>query len=464
MVEQSSVGPILANVIDSPPLDGFVPFVTVSVTDAHTEDPWNPYNSDACDANYVVGNYLTDAPEVNFAKGIFDTGASASLMSYEDAYLTGVDPNYVTSSLVILQGAASSAYAWASQPLGIFLGGIDMLDSNGLLLDDSDLAGEYNVSIIVGDPIESPYVPTAIGAPFAIFFSTVFCNNKQIPVEVDGNDVNSPRVRVYAHDDSRIPYYPNKIYLELRPSSVGYIQYFPCIYIPGILECPDGDGSPLTPTIIVDGMWLAQALFFVSSVDVTNKGHSAIDKDGFMYDTGAQVTVLSEAICARLELDPHDPCFVVPITDVTGQVTDVNGYYVDSLEIVGSPWLSFTNVPVLMLDVNSPEGGILDGIIGMNLFNELNFVFRGGGLFGMGAPLIRYEPVCRVTGDIAPFCGDCTVDNLDLGELCAHWLDTPSEPDWNPDADLAPIPAPDEHINIRDYAVLALHWLETVSP
>jgi len=464
-LEAESTGAVLANVIDSPPLDGFVPFVTVSVTDARIYDPLNPYNSDAYDVNYVEGNYLTDSPESDYALGIFDTGASASLISYLDAYQTGMEPDYVTSSPVILQGATGQALAWASQALGIFVGGIDTLDANGLLLDDSGLAGEYNVSIIVGDPIESPNLPTAIGAPFAIFFSTVFCNSKQLPVNVDGNDVNAPRLRVYAHDDSRIPYYPNKIYLELRPTSVGYIQYFPCIYIPGILECPDGDGSPLIPTVIVDGMWEDQALFFVSSVDLTHDSNSAIDKDGFMYDTGAQVTVVSEAIGARLGFDPYDPCFVVPIVDVTGEVTNVNGYYVDLLEIVATPaWLSFTNVPVLMLDVASPEGGYLDGIIGMNLFNDLNFVFRGGGLFGMGAPYIRYEPVCRVTADIAPFCGDCSVDYLDLGELVSHWLETSTSPNWNPDADLAPESAPDEKVDFLDYAVLAEHWLEATTP
>ncbi|MHC4720786.1 MAG: hypothetical protein ACYSYT_09960, partial [Planctomycetota bacterium] len=328
-LDVKSTGVVLANVIDSPPLDGFVPFVTVSVTDAKIQDPYNPYMSDACDVNYVEGNYLTGItsnPESDYAMGIFDTGASGNLISPLDAYRTGMYPDYVTSSPVILLGAGGSqADAWASQPVGIFVGGIDILDVNGLLVDDSSLAGEYNVSIIVGDPITSPNVPTAIGAPFAIFFSTVFCNNKQLGVEVDGNDVNSPRVRVYAHDDSRIPYYSNKINLELRPTQVSAVQYFPCVHIPEIQECPDGDGSPQTPTIVVDGWWTYQGLYFVSSVDLTHKGTSSIDKDGFMYDTGAQVTVVSEAIGARLGFDPEDPCFIVPIVDVTGQVTNVNG-------------------------------------------------------------------------------------------------------------------------------------------
>ena len=127
-----------------------------------------------------------------------------------------------------------------------------------------------------------------------------------------------------------------------------------------------------------------------------------------------------------------------------------------------------TAIISILLKLSPHQHGLVSpkyqSLIGMNLFNELNFVFRGGGLSGMGAPYIRYEPVCRVTGDIAPFCGDCSVDHLDLGELCSHWLQTPSAPDWNPDTDLAPNPTPDGKINFLDFAILAAHWLEEVIP
>jgi hypothetical protein len=186
-----------------------------------------------------------------------------------------------------------------------------------------------------------------------------------------------------------------------------------------------------------------------------------------MFDTGAQVTVISEAIAARLQLNPDKADFEAEIMDVTGDVTIQPGFYIDSLEITAMPeWLSFTNVPVIMLDVDSPEGGYLDGIIGMNLFVDLNFVFHGGGmtLYGGSPPYIEFEPICRIIGDIAPEGGDCAVDFLDLAALADAWLTSLETPNWNPKADLAPQPNGDSLINLLDFAALAEHWLQTTAP
>ena len=101
-----------------------------------------------------------------------------------------------------------------------------------------------------------------------------------------------------------------------------------------------------------------------------------------MIDTGAQVSVISSRIAARLELDIQNPEFLEEIVDVTGTSTMVPGFYIDFIEIPAlGEWLSFTNVPVILFDVSSPEGGTLDGIIGMNLFGDFNLILRGGGLF-----------------------------------------------------------------------------------
>jgi hypothetical protein len=452
--------PIIATVFDSPPIDGLISWIVVSVTDAHNE----PYELDAIPTTEVVGNYLTSSPEADYVIGIFDTGASASLMGDDDAAQAGLfDSGLVTSSTVELIGATSSVLAFASHPLGLFIDGLSAIEPNGLLIDNTNMLGTTNVSIIVGDPIESPNLPTAAGAPLAVYFSAAFCNNRPLTVTRDSNEFTAPYIRFYDQSDANIPYYSNKIYLELRPTDVVSVQYFPCIE--GMMDCPDGDGSPLAPTIIVDAWWEYQGLFFVSSVDLTHGDKSAIDRDGFIFDTGAQITVIGESTAARLGLNPADPDFEVEIVDATGSTTIAPGFYIDSLDITATPeWLGFTNIPVVMLDVQSPEGGYLDGIIGMNLFVDLNFVFHGGGLPGQPAPFVRFEPVCRITGDIIPKCGNCIVDYLDLAELVSHWLETSISPDWNPECDLAPPSSPDGTVNFLDFAVLAEHWLEGVGP
>jgi hypothetical protein len=148
---------------------------------------------------------------------------------------------------------------------------------------------------------------------------------------------------------------------------------------------------------------------------------------------------------------------------VTGDVIMAPGFYIDVVDIPAlGEWLSFTNIPVVLLDVPSPEGGTVDGIIGMNLFNDLNFVLRGGGLFLQDDPSVEFKII--VIGDIAPAGGDGKVDYLDLAELAAHWLETSSSPSWNPLCDLAPRRNPDGIINFLDFAVMAEHWFEGVGP
>jgi hypothetical protein len=325
------------------------------------------------------------------------------------------------------------------------------------------MLGEYNVSVIVGDPVESPNLPTAIGIPLGVYFSTAFCNNKQLSVTIDGNDFNSPYISFYSLDDSSVPSYSNIIDLQLRPSDASAVQYLPCDLL-GL--CGDEpDGTPLYPSTIW-GMLSSQSLYFLPWVNLADGNYSIDNIDGFMLDTGAQVTVISRTIASGLHLSTKTPDFTVEIQDVTGQVTVAPGFYLDSLDIpADGEWLEYTNVPVIALNVDSPEGGHLDGIIGMNLFVDLNFVIKGGGLMGQGySPTLEFESVCRITGDIVPKCGNCIVDNLDLAELADHWLEDSNSPNWYPECDMAPPSSPDGMVNFLDFAVLAEHWLEGIEP
>lgn len=459
---ESATEAVFAAVIDSPPINGFVPWIVVSVTD----EAGGFWDIDAVPRTEVVGNYLTNNPESDYAIGIFDTGASVHIISDDDAFKTGIydyDPNLVTHQPVELLGATGTATGYASQPLGIFIGGLDILEPNGLLMDDSNMVGETNVSIIVGDPVESPNLPTAVGIPLAVYFSTAFCNNKQVSVTIDGNDFNSPYIKFYELGDLSVPTYSNGINLELRPTDADKVQYFPCDLL-GVCD-DDPEGSPAIPSTIW-GAASNQSLYFLPIIHLGDANESVTSEHRFMFDTGAQVTVIGTTMAAGLRLDLQKPEFPVEIQDVTGQVTIELGFYIDSLDIVASgQWLEYTNVPVVVLDVQSPEGDILDGIIGMNLFVDLNFMVKGGGMSTQGhIPRLEFEPVCDVPGDIAPACGDCEVDHLDLGELCAHWLETSASPNWNSAADLAPPSSPDEQVNFLDYAVLAEHWLEGTTP
>jgi predicted aspartyl protease len=458
---EESAGAIFATVIDSPPIDGFVPWVAVAVTDKRHD--YFDMIFDANDTNSVEGNYLTANPEADYAVGIFDTGASGHVMAHDAATQAGLSGSYLTSTLVEISGVTGSVWAVISQPIGIFVDGIGAVEPNGLngmLYDTSGMVGEWNTTVAVGDAVESPNLPTVIGTPLSVYFATEFRNDQQITVTHNGEDSNSsPDMFFYELSDPCCPSYPNVIPLELRPSfGVFGVQY--------VFDPFDPFFSPISPSIIMGaGLQPLQSVFFVHSVDLYEGDKSAIDKDRFMFDTGAQVTVIGSRIVARLGLDPADPNFEVPIQGVTGDTIMVPGFYIDVLEIPAiGEWLSFTKVPVIFLDVPSPEGGTLDGIIGMNLFVELNFVLRGGGMFLQDDPRIEFGPIpYHIIADIAPRGGDGVVDFLDLAVFVDAWPATkePRSPNWNPKCDMAPISNPDGVVDFRDFAVLAGYWRDT---
>lgn len=443
----SLLEPVLMGIVESPPIDGFVPYVAVAVTDARLDD----MEFEATPEPVITGSYLTTSPQTSFAVGIFDTGASASLIGYANAVKTGIyGSGLVTDSPVVLTGASGSVTALASYPLGLFVDGLGAIEPNGLLLNTSGFRGESNVSIVVGTPPLVADLPTAIGAPVAVFYTTAFDNEHKITRIVDANEYRSPSITLYEPGDSAVPAWnESSIPLELRPSGAYSVQYWPTFDY-GTL-----DFYPLIPSVIGNFLTVPQSLFFVSSVDLADAGHTAIDRKKFMFDTGAQVTVVGSAVASRLALNPNNPDFQVEITDVTGATTMKPGFYLDSLEIPAlGQWFSATNVPVVMLDVASPEGGYLDGIIGMNLFNGFNMVFRGGSLYD--PPFLDIKLITNIA-DIAPAGGDGMVNMLDAAAICAAWLTQLGQAGWNPAADIAPTGS-DGIINFKDYALIAANY------
>jgi len=445
-------------VIDSPPVAGFIPYIAVTVTDKRSDD----FDWVAEAHTSVVGGYLTASPETDFVVGLFDTGAGFHLMGYDSAMRTGIyAADLLTPNSVDIIGATNSASARVSQPLALFIDGLEAIDPNGMTLDASNMVGQSNVSIVVGEePLPGqPGLPTAVGAPMSVNFVTVIENDRQITVTYDGNDYTSPAIRFYGHDDARIPAFSNQVPLSLIPAGAFNVQY-----LPDLEAIIDFAFQPGQPSIIVGNS--AQSLFFIESVDLYDNGHSAIDKNRFMLDTGAQITVISSAIGSRLGLNPAKADFEVEIEDATGAITIKPGFYVDSLEIPGlGDWLQFTNVPVILLDVSSPEGGTLEGIIGMNLLTEFNLVLSGGGLFGQDPPSLGFERIkAGLVADIAPDGGDGVVDYLDFAAFAAAWHSTPEAANWNPKADIAPQPSPDGIVDFLDLAVFMEFWLAETSP
>ncbi len=448
--------PVAANVIDSPPKAGFVPWIAVAVTDASIGFDFFAYPEAS-----VTGNFLTLNPETDYGIGIFDTGAAASIMGNDVAATAGIfDAGLDGPATIEIAGVTGSVEAIVSYPLGLFIDGLDAIepispsDANGLL-DTSGMVGESNVSIALGQVPEpnAPDLPTAIGSPMSVYFAADFRVDQQITVTHNGEQFSGPNITFYEYDDPCVPSYPNKIALELRPAggAVAYLFGFdPCTF----------EIYPTAPSMIIGNT--AQSLFFFPEVDLTEGNNSAPDKDEFIFDTGAQLTVIGTSLVASLGLNPADPDFEVKVQGVNGQTAMVPGFYIDSLQIPAiGQWLSFTNVPVIHLDIASPEGGFIDGVIGMNLFVDYNFVFNGNAFEVLDPPYIEFEPIPEpIIADIAPEGGDHKVDILDLLAFAKAWQSTEGAPNWNLKCDMAPQPTPDGKIDGLDFGVLFEHWLE----
>ena len=464
LLAQTTTRPIVTTVIDSPPINGLVPWIVVIVTDKRSEElDLVSVQTTSIDGNSPPGYN----PQTDYVIGIFDTGASAHLMGNAAAIQSCLFPDLVSDNSIWISGVVDYVETWVSQPLGIFIDGLGAISPGGLLTNTSGMVGQTNVSILVGQSGGSVELPTAIGSPLAVYYTAVFYNDQQITITRNNEQFTAPTITFHEHNDSAIPSYSKIIPLELRPLGGHNVQYIPDFDIFGNLLEGNLDfdfSTPQTPSTIIGN--LSQSVFFVHSVDTTEGGNTAFDKNRFMFDTGAQVTVIGSRIAARLGLDPCSPEFMEVIQGVTGKTKDVPGFHIDLLQIPAlGEWLTFTNVPVILLDIASAEGGTLDGIIGMNLFTDFNFVLRGGGLFLEDDPKLEFEPIAYNTiADIAPANGDGTVDLLDLATFVQAWLATPSSPNWNSKADMAPYPSHDGRVDLLDFAVLADYWLETTTP
>ena len=460
MAEATST--VLSNVINSPPVDGFVPWIAFTITDERGGD----FEPSAVPHFSLEGSYFTSQPSKNYAIGIFDTGASVHVLSYQASNITGIYANSdetLTPNVTEIQGVNGSVFPWVSQPLAIFINGLqavepnDLNDPNDWLLNTSSMVGQSNVSIAVGDEPEigAPDLPNAFGSPMAINFTTVISNNRKLWCKYAGDTYTGPQIDFYESGDPQIPDYPITVPLNLIPSGSSDVQFIPDYE--ALLD--DLTYRPGIPSIILGNS--AHSLFFVNSVSLHDATYSAVQQDRFMLDTGAQVTVIGSNVGSLLALDPQNPEFEVDIIGVTGGTTVAPGFYIDSLDIPAlGQWLQYTNIPVILLDVASPEGGTLDGIIGMNLFNEYNMVLKGD----YSNPTLKVQHIGpHILGDIAPELRDFKVDLIDLSAFCQAWLSNDQSANWNPYADMAPLAELDGTVNLQDLSVFAENWLIGVS-
>jgi len=92
------------------------------------------------------------------------------------------------------------------------------------------------------------------------------------------------------------------------------------------------------------------------------------DDQIFLFDTGAQLSTITEDQAAAMGFDLDAPEFTISVQGAAGVVEDLPGFTMDELSIptLEGGTLTFRNVPVYAIDVAED----IQGILGMNLFNS----------------------------------------------------------------------------------------------
>jgi hypothetical protein len=382
------------------PVGGFLPLVGIGLTDEFKDGDSLDYDFFAAESAAVGGALLGSGGSPFFDLAILDTGANGSLLTTSAYAGFDLDGNEFDGTVVIeVGGATGTMDTVVTDPLGIYATGLaNRLPGAPLALDQTKLLGQTNVSLLAMPP-ESE-LPNVLGLPFASQYATRIRNDEPQLFDHQGQTVRTPQIE-FLPLGSGGQGITRRAPLTLAPSSS--FNTLP-LYAPDLFnifnEIPLHE-NPTGHTHLNDGMASRAALFL--SVDVENESE-AIENANFFFDTGADVTVLSELNAARLGFDVvlDEPEFTVAVVGSGGARLEVPGFFVDefTVEAVGGN-LTATNVPVVVLNVTNPAdpGNLVPGIVGMNLFSGRNLVIDPDPSLGagnLGPHLYIGDPVTTV--------------------------------------------------------------------
>ena len=408
-------GEASAGILDypRPPLAGFSPLVAITTSDEQSNDDFD-FEHDLQDA-YVgcplnPGPTCPPAPAVtqDYIIGILDSGSVVDLVAGPSAAVIGLTGSHLTGNEFPIGGVGGTLNADLSYPVGFFAQGLSAVNANGEL-DLNQVIGHSNVSIVVAPDIScsnGESLTAVAGTALMSFFASVVRVDSPQRVMVGGRTITSPDVRLLDLLDPSIPVYPRSISIEFG----GYMPVTTASYYPDFEDLE----TPMFPTLLSMtplSIPLGGAFFATVGLLQGEPGPlNPIQTMRALVDTGAQSSIMSQGMAANLNLDLLNPDFMVDVCGLGGLVEDVPGFYVDYVKMNASGGaLEFSRAPFVVLDLDSPEGGVLEGVLGMNFFWNRNIVFDPS--FTASSFLHVSNPIPLAYGD---FDRDFDVDQDDL--------------------------------------------------
>jgi hypothetical protein len=387
---------INASVFAAVPLGGFIPFVGIGLTDEF-KDSFDATFFIADKETSMVGTPLTGNAGIYYDLALFDTGAATHILTPQASGINGFNINgngFNGTNTQIIGGATGQQVLDINDPLAIFAAGLGNRVSAGsnLVMNTAAFRGQSSFATLSAR--SGWTLPNILGLPMAAQHSITIKNSEPQIFTLGGRTVRTPQVEFGDLGEGgggitrRAP-------LKIRPgasfiSGPIYVQNLDIFG--GNLEFHE---NPLSPTVIQNG-----GLFI--DVDMANGNRSFQDKE-FLFDTGADMTVVSEITAARLGFDVvlDAPDFILEVEGSGGVTSGIPGFYIDELNIdtVGGTF-TLHNVPIAVLDVTNPNdpGNVIDGIIGMHLFTGRDLKIDANpsvGQGGVGPSLYISNPVTQ---------------------------------------------------------------------
>lgn len=380
------------------PLGGFIPFVAIGLT-----KEFETFDTDPTGAFYLADpSYSWGSPPLGpgsstfFDIALLDTGAGAHILTPQAAGANGfaiqAEGLKGTTSVPIFGATGGQIDMLVNDPLGIYATSLADRNSEGatLVMKTDNMRGQTSVATL-----EAPStwtLPNILGLPMAAQHGIVIRNDQPQIFQYQNRTVRSPNVSFIDLGDGDEQGIQRRTNLRIRPSS-SFLSG--PLYVQNLTDIFNGHNNPSSPTVVQDGAMYLE-------VDVMHKGETSQNLE-FLFDTGADMTVVSEVFAASLGFDVlrDTPDFVLEVEGAGGVASGVKGFYADQLKIdaVGGS-LVLEHVPIAVLDVPNPldAANVLDAIIGTHVFTGRNLVidaipaaFAGGG----GPRLYISDPVSQ---------------------------------------------------------------------
>lgn len=269
------------------------------------------------------------------------------------------------------QGINGSVTGDVSQPGAVLVGGLqdfdlqfdpDTFEFHGGILTPADRA-VAGVQAFVGTSSGSPELPSLAGTPIH-GPSTAFPAGSAARITMTGIDFSAAL-------ELGVPLTFPKLELVAPGSGVTVRQgsttpaRIPLVPFGAGNRGSEGQSVSLAPNPTLTGVTLGHTAASGSAATVV--------AGSLLFDTGAQVSLISGSLAAALALDLAAPDTTLQVRGAAGTPISLPGFTLDALAIAAAidgsvvdDVVRFTNVPVFVYDLGIPG---LDGILGMNVFN-----------------------------------------------------------------------------------------------